>query len=296
MVQFEKKFGFVILHYQAYEMTKECIETILNNYKSFNIHITVVDNASPNGSGNILYNEYSNNSVINVILSDKNLGFAKGNNIGYIYLKENFNPDFIIDINNDVLIDQNDFLLKISKIYEEKKFAVLGPDIYAPKLGIHQSPVSLNKFTINHAAETKKLLERQLKYYRFVYLKHKFAPLKSIFRKNMKIDKTKSYSSCVLHGACYIFSKDFINKREYAFNPCTFMYYEEYILNYEVLKLFPENKNSLYFCPQIQIKHMDDVSTNTLFKSTYKKSLWKDKQCYNSLKAFIEQNVGFENE
>ena len=48
------KVAFVILHYQAIEMTIKCINSL---YKTFDISenfIVVVDNASPNKSGNEL--------------------------------------------------------------------------------------------------------------------------------------------------------------------------------------------------------------------------------------------------
>lgn len=50
------KVAFVILHYQAIEMTIKCINSL---YKTFDISenfIVVVDNASPNKSGNELIN------------------------------------------------------------------------------------------------------------------------------------------------------------------------------------------------------------------------------------------------
>lgn len=62
------KVAFVILHYQAIEMTIKCINSL---YKTFDISenfIVVVDNASPNKSGNELKNIYIKYSPeINVI-------------------------------------------------------------------------------------------------------------------------------------------------------------------------------------------------------------------------------------
>ena len=49
--------AFVILHYRAVEMTRTCVERIqaLDGSK----HIVIVDNASPNGTGRILKEEYA---------------------------------------------------------------------------------------------------------------------------------------------------------------------------------------------------------------------------------------------
>lgn len=287
------KYGFVVLHYQALDMTIECIENLLDNYGSKSIHIAVVDNKSPNGTGKTLYDRYEKNEKVTVIVSDSNSGFARGNNLGYQYLRNNFEPDFIIDINNDVIIQQKDFLEVISRIFDEKHFALLGPNVFVPMLNVHQSPVSIQPYVYSDFVKAKDILEKQLSHYMLFYIKRELGKIyrKLLFKvkenKN-RIDVGKEYSGCILHGSCLIFSKLFIEKREYAFNPCTFMYYEENILNFEILNLFSENRNAIIYSPDIQINHMDDVSTDSLFANKYKKNKWKDTECYNSLKSFLE--------
>ena len=118
---------FVVLHYMVVEETKKCIESIqrINGEKK----IIIVDNASKNDSGLEIQQMYKNDNDIEVIINDQNLGFANGNNIGYqkalIY-----NPDFIVVMNNDIEITQEDFIERVNNTYNEEKFAVLGPDIY----------------------------------------------------------------------------------------------------------------------------------------------------------------------
>ena len=76
-------FSFVILHYISITDTIECIESILKNINYLKYYIIVVDNGSKNNSGNILKEKYKNNSNVKVILNENNLGFARGNNVGY---------------------------------------------------------------------------------------------------------------------------------------------------------------------------------------------------------------------
>ena len=106
---------FVILHYLAEEMTVECVEKIEKCFNKNEYHIVVVDNASKNGSGYRLKKKYEKNEHCTVILNKNNLGFACGNNVGYRYAKENFNCEFMIIMNNDVLIEDSLFLEKIKK-------------------------------------------------------------------------------------------------------------------------------------------------------------------------------------
>lgn len=103
------KIIFVILHYLTYEDTIECVESITNNINYKNYEIIIVDNASKNGSYEAIEDKFRYSEKIYIIKSNKNLGFAKGNNIGYKFAKNNLNADFIITINNDTIITERLF-------------------------------------------------------------------------------------------------------------------------------------------------------------------------------------------
>ncbi|MBQ6779621.1 MAG: glycosyltransferase family 2 protein [Treponema sp.] len=284
--------AFVILHYLAYDMTYECVSTLLNNFGESEIHIVVVDNASPNGSGQQLADTFATQEKVHVILNKANLGFAKGNNIGYEYAKTLFSPDFIIVMNNDVLIDDAAFLEDIQRIYDEQNFAVLGPDIYNPKTKRHQNPLYLNGNSKENVTKMRSRLQRELPHFAFHYYKNRLlAPVKKIIKtlffpkkiKQVNLDRTKVYENPVLQGACYIFSKDFIQARDYAFYPETFLYFEEDILH---LQCQQQNLKMLYV-PNIQIKHLEDVSTNMILKTNLSKEKMKSENLIHSMTAFI---------
>ena len=134
--------AFVVLHYMAYDMTRRCVDTLLENFGAEDIHIIVVDNASSNGSGHKLKNDFSENARVCVLLNEENKGFARGNNTGYRYALKEYDPDYVIVMNNDVIIRQRSFLKRIEAIYKRTHFAVLGPDIINPYAKKHQNPVS----------------------------------------------------------------------------------------------------------------------------------------------------------
>ena len=130
---------FVIFHYMAVDETKLCVNSILNNVNGEK-KIIVVDNASPNKTFNDLQKEYKDTSDVVVIESKENLGFAKGNNLGYKYAVEYFNPEFIVVMNNDMEIKQQDFIEEIDKSFSEYNYYIMGPDIYSTKKKYHQNP------------------------------------------------------------------------------------------------------------------------------------------------------------
>ena len=55
-------FVFIILHYLAEDMTKECVKYIQNHLDMNRIRIVIVDNASSNGSGARLKQFYKDNA------------------------------------------------------------------------------------------------------------------------------------------------------------------------------------------------------------------------------------------
>jgi len=283
---------FVILHYLAYDMTFECVSTLLHNFGDKDIQIIIVDNASSNGSGAKLKDAFEVQKTVHVILNDENLGFAKGNNIGYEFGRQ-FNPDFIVVMNNDVLIDDVDFLSKIETIYNDDGFAVLGPDIFNPKTGKHQNPLYLKGNSRENVIKMRNNLEKGLNNFSLFYYKTKLlTPVKRLIKKILfpqksrrsNIDWTQSYENPVLQGACYIFSKEFISIRDYAFYPETFLYFEEDILH---LQCQQQGLKMLYW-PEIRVNHLEDVSTNMILKTDLEKEKMKSQNLIQSMNEFIK--------
>lgn len=264
-----KNIGFVLLHYNNIEVTHNSIDYILRlNRERSNISIIIVDNASPNESGKRLEEEYENNPLIQVILSDKNLGFAKGNNLGYCYLKEKKEFDYIVVMNTDVYITDLEFLNKLQNI--KSNVQVIGPDILTPQNN-HQNPLRLYPMRDGLVKKLYRYNNCMAKLYRIPLLGSIAMELLEMKNakvvKNNKIYENKDMYDVVLHGACIIFTKEWIREEEVAFLPSTFMYVEEDILEEYVR----EKGYHTLFTPTIQVLHMEDASLNGSFRSRLKK-------------------------
>ena len=246
MNKMKKKYGFVILHYLAYDMTVECISKLLDKFKKYDMHIVIVDNASKNQSGKKLKEKYLKESLVTVIENIENLGFAKGNNVGYQYLIDRYDMDYIIVMNNDILIEQKEFLDLIDIIYLERPFDILGPDIFCPKIQIHQNPSREKGLTKEELLELHESKSRFLNHPMYYYFRHLiFGNIKRLLKRDQterRPDYTKNSETSVLHGACYIFSKNYIRSRKNCFAPETFMYMEEDILSSQHHVLVFSNK------------------------------------------------------
>ncbi|CAM5390716.1 hypothetical protein SAFG77S_07348 [Streptomyces afghaniensis] len=279
------KFTFVILHYLVEKDTIDCVQSILQNIDYNDIDIVIVDNCSPNDSGKSLKCRYNKYERIHVILNNENLGFAKGNNIGYKYAKYELKSDYVIMINADTIIEQVDFLKKIVEKYEEDRFDILGPDIISTKDGMHQNPQRMQGINEN---ELKKMI-LALKIYRILgFFRGEW--IFDLYRSMKNRDKetyiknenwNKQYKNVQLHGSCLVFSPDYV-KRYNGLYSNTFMYMEEHILYYICRQ---EKLISIYY-PNVVIYHKEDSSSDALFSKSRDKRLFLFKNLLKSAKEF----------
>lgn len=277
-------FSYVILHYFSAEDTIDCIRSIikLDGFLEENNHIIVVDNASPNNSLDIIRKTIGDNDYISYLQSHKNIGFAKGNNLGIKHAKKYFDPDFVIALNNDTTIEQSDFQDVIEKKYKETSFFVMGPDIKT-KDGFHQNPGTKQSWTV---WELEKFVFRRRLENIFLGLgadkifRKKFERGQSVYNK----DKVEyDVKGTILHGACLIFSRDYLS-REVGFFEGTFMYMEE-----DILKLLCDKKGYLMlYSPSLSIYHKEEVSSKLIYKDFSKRLRNKNKLLIDSIKVYIK--------
>ena len=275
------KIAYIILHYMAYDDTIECTNSILDisNNCNHDVKIIIVDNGSSNNSCSILKEKYKDNNNVTIIINDSNLGFAKGNNVGFLYAKNIFKADFIVQLNNDTIINQTDFNDRIIKLYDQNTYAVLGPDIITLD-GCHQNPVKNVNWTFFKLFifRTKKIIQYLMTFIPFM---DKYLHInESSFRKHM-VDRI--VIDTTLHGACYIFSSDYISKFDGLYDK-TFLYMEE-----DILKLRADYYGyKMIYSPDVRIIHKEDIATNMIVSSSIKKKRWVYKNLINSSKVYMK--------
>ena len=289
------KFAFVILNYNLVETTMDCISSIQRHVKKHDYMIIVVDNNSPNGAGKELAGIFKDHPDVFVLINDDNLGFAKGNNIGITFSVEN-GADFVVCLNNDTLLLQDDFCDIIVKEYATKAVAVIGPKIILkdgrechidgklmqiPQYKEILENIGQNKpdYDLKNRNVVSGFIKNSLKkssIVRHVYERY-FA--KALGKHSKYFNRTYDV---ILHGCCLIFTPEFFTKLK-GFNPDTFMYREEELL-YAQIKL--NNMHTLY-CPKLKIVHLEDVSTDTVVKNSEEKRIFMDKYQKQSLHILI---------
>lgn len=262
--------SFVILHYITIDDTKECVESILNNVLYDNYSIVIVDNGSNNFTGEKLLELYRNNEKINIIINNNNTGFARGNNVGFMYAKNKLGTDAIVMINNDTIITQKNFCEKIKEIYNKKNFDICGPNVISKLDGMSQNPIVrqfYNKEEVNKKIVRLKIL-LFLSYFNLDQcVQKKYIRLKKNFTEKKKNERNiLETGDFQLHGCCMIFSKKYINKYNGIYDK-TFMYGEEDILRYICQR---DNLNMIY-SEELNIYHKEYSSTYMSFGKGVKK-------------------------
>ena len=285
--------SFVILHYLSFEVTSACIDSICATYPqtaSAAYHIIVVDNASPNDSYQQLLQAYHAAPQITLLHSDRNLGFAKGNNLGYRYALETFHSDFVIIANNDTEFLQPSFLQTMIQTYEKRSCALIGPDILNIN-GYHQDPYRPHPITdkqLSRWLRNRRLWLAFLRMDSFLHLSKHISFFQTFYQKHalagMPLETWKEAAdNVVLQGACIIFTPLFIQSfPSYAFYPGTYMYCEEDILAY----LCEKSNLPIFYTPELQILHKDSASTSLSHTSQWEKDLFLTKNMVDSLKLF----------
>ena len=274
--------GVVILNYLSYKVTIDTVDSFLKqNHTNINVRYVIVDNCSPNESFAILKKKYVDYPEINVIRSEQNLGFARGNDLGYKELLKMTTPDFVVFSNDDILLPKDGLFQWIVDSYEKYKFAVLGPDVYSINGNFHQNPMKRHSKNI-------KDLKHELK---SMYLYILRCRLKKMLRRKPKTTvptwNNEHYMDfcdhLTLHGSFQVFSSIYFSRYQLPYDERTFLYFEEDIVRIRCDKF---NLRCVYD-PTYSIQHLQAVSTNMVTGNYFDKEIKRAKNCIKSLKVYI---------
>ncbi len=275
---------YVVLHYLTANDTIECVRSLLNNvipYSEDENHIVIVDNGSPNDSYMKLEEEFGHYRNIVLLRNKENLGFAKGNNTGFLYAKYELGSDFILLLNNDTYIEQRNFADVLTGKYQETNYAVLGPDIVTGE-GYHQNPAIVKeKWSFTELAVFR--IKARIK----MFLTSLRVPFISRFLKqrdvNYQIKEVVRGDICDvrLHGACLIFSPQYISRFDGLYDK-TFLYMEE-----DILKLIIDHyRLKTLYSSDLQVFHNRHASTKAEITDDTKRLIFYYKQQIRSSRQF----------
>ena len=280
-------YTIVILHFNTLDFTIGCVESILELKipDDSMLNIVIVDNGSTDISIGEIESKYNLLDNIYIIKNENNLGFAKGNNMGYKFAKNELGSDFIILSNSDVVIQQKNFLINLDYFFSEYNFGVLGPDVFNPITKNHQSPLFFGeKIDLPYVEKRKKRIKFKKNFLLYFPLfSFLLKDIENILarRKSIKREQISLMENCCIHGSFIIFSKLYIRKFDEGLFPDTFMYCEEDILQY----LCQREKIPILYNKGFQILHFEGKSTSMLYNKYIEKQIYKNNEIEKSLKV-----------
>ena len=315
-----KRFCYLILNYETYEETLACAESVWQiagaGLAEGRDRIVIVDNGSSEanlaglkkGLAALDYEksvaEESIPSYVTLIEAGKNLGFAKGNNLGFVYAKEHWDPDFIVMMNNDIVLTQNDLEERVEFLYDRYGFAVCGGDWTDPAGEIHFNPQVTKEISAVEVEAHIRGKEREL-----MLAKAGVEPIVKAAKKAVAGEKVpatlrklrsrieeKTFSGekniavkCTpenhlqLHGCMLIFSRKYADRFDGLYDK-TFLYYEE-----DFLRLRCERAGlRMYFFPELKAIHNESMTERAVFGSVREKHIHRNSCMVGSLKLLRE--------
>lgn len=133
-----KKLSIVILNWNKCNLLEDTLDSLMPYVeKSKGVDVVVVDNGSTDGS--VEYLKKKTSPRITSLFNKKNLGFVGGNNKGVKFSLEK-GYQYIMLLNNDVLVKDKFWESMIKFMEDNKRVGVVGPKIYfAPGYEFHKS-------------------------------------------------------------------------------------------------------------------------------------------------------------
>jgi GT2 family glycosyltransferase len=114
--------GNMVVHSDFFEYTSENKPISILEYTNYEVE-------TGGGREKEIADLPSNEKLI-LIKNDKNYGFAEGNNIGIRYALNVLNPEYILLLNNDTIVDKN-FLSELVSVAEaDESIGFAGPKVY----------------------------------------------------------------------------------------------------------------------------------------------------------------------
>lgn len=255
------KVGIVILNYNDFEETSNFVNEI-KDYKVLD-EIVVVDNSSTDNSFNKLRKLKSKN--ISVIKTDKNNGYASGNNYGIKYLEKRV--DYIIISNPDITVDEKTIKKLKKDLDENENTAIVSPVInqLGEKIRGWRLPNYLDELLSNinyfHRKAREKLNYDESRY-------------------QDEFSRVEAVSGCF-----FMIRRDVLNMVG-NFDESTFLYYEENILGQKL-----KNINRKTFIDNtVSVTHNLSVSVDKSFNSINKYKMLKTSQKYY-VKYYLKTNI-----
>jgi len=252
--------SIIIVNYNVKEFLKNLLHSIHKASQNLSIELIVVDNASDDGSVEMIKEKFPD---VILIANERNLGFGKANNIGLKKAK----GKYILLINPDTLVAEDTFIKLIEFFETHPEAGMAGCKILNPdgtlQLACRRSfPGPWTSFT------------------KVTGLSSLFPKSKLFARYNLTyLDENQTYEVDAISGSFMMLRKE-VYEKVGGFDEQFFMYGEDLDLCYRIQKA----GYKIFYVHSTQIIHYKGESTK-------RSSLDETKVFYNAMHLFVKKHL-----
>ncbi|XOV67906.1 MAG: glycosyltransferase family 2 protein [Fluviicola sp.] len=227
----------IVVNYNVEYFLDQCLQSVKKASKGLEIEIIVVDNASKDGSVEMLQEKHSD---LQLILNEDNVGFSKANNQGIAIAQ----GKYVLLLNPDTVVEENSF---------QKVIEYMDAHPEAGGLGVH-----MIDGRGNFLPESKRGLPNPMvAFYKIFGLSRIFPRSKRFGQYHLgHLSEFETAEIDILSGAFMLMRKEALDKVG-ALDEAFFMYGEDIDLSYRIQKGGYKN---IYF-PRTTIIHYKGEST-----------------------------------
>src|SRR6267143_3984814 len=254
--------SIIYVNWNSLDYLQNSIASVYEFTRATTFEIVVVDNASPEGGIDSIRNSFPEAMVIK---SDKNLGFAGANNLGF----QNSHGEYILLLNPDTKLFEPSIDVMMGYIKQLPDAGIVGCKLLNTDLSVQLSSIQKFPTILNQVVDAE-------------YLRHRWphSPLWGIaplFSDNVKLLKVE-----VIPGACMLLRRE-VFAEVGMFSEDYFMYAEDIDLNYKLKRVGYTN----YYVGETAIVHHGGRSS-----SQQRVSHWATIMKYRAMVRYFRKTRG----
>ena len=260
--QTSPELSIICVNWNSLDYLLDCLASIYEHTHGISFEVIVVDNASPEGGVETLEEQFPE---VQIVRSDKNVGFAGANNLGF----RHSSGRHVLLLNPDTKLTGPAINIMLETIKSLPDAGIVGckllnTDLSTSTTSIQKFPTILNQLL-------------NVEYLRLAFPNCPLWDIGPLFSENSHPVKVE-----VIPGACMMLKRD-VFERVGLLSEDYFMYAEDIDLNYKLRRL----GLSSYYVGQAQIVHHGGRSS-----SRQKVSQWSTVMTYEAMVRFYGMSRG----
>jgi hypothetical protein len=223
--------SIIIVNWNSAGLLRKCLESILSRSTIRDLEVLVIDNASYDGSAEMIAMEFPS---VNFIQSEQNGGFAGANNLAF----QQSRGKNVLFLNPDTELVGDALRTMLSVLNARQDAGVVGPKLVNPDLSVQMDCMRAFPSILNQLIDSS--LTRK------IFGKFNFGGVKAVLE-----DRDNPVEAEMLPGTCVMLRRDVFDQVG-RFNERYFMYAEDVELSYRVKNV---GRTNYYVASAVVIHH-----------------------------------------